>query len=124
MSAGNGAVALIERVPVENVRPGDEILVGRLGLHVVSAVRLWEDGTVTVVYYRRGQQAYENRARETGRSSRAFLVELALAAMPAGAPVDVVRGRPEWAEELRRQMEREQTERWDRLEERLREERR
>jgi hypothetical protein len=114
----------VERVPVETVRPGDEVQVGRhQGLRVVSGVERYEDGSIVVTYFRHGEYAFEYSARRRGPSFSAHLVEIGLAAKRPGDLLEVVRGRPERAEQLRRQMEVEQAARWERLEERLREER-
>jgi len=117
-----------ELVPVETVRPGDEIEVGRLGFHVVSDVDAWErwgDGVklVAITYFKRGQAAFEYRARRRGPSYQLVWHEISLVAKPPGELVTVIRGRPQRAEQLRREMEAEQQARFDRLEERLAQER-
>jgi hypothetical protein len=112
--------AAAELVAVESIRPGDEVAMRELGLHVVSDVDVDDDGSVVVFYFRRGQQAFENRAGRTGRSTENILIELAIRGRRVGDRLPVVRGRPERAAELRAEMERAQELRWERWEERHR----
>lgn len=107
-----------EVVRAADVRPGDEVRVGALGLHVASSVDEYDAWgldrrpCVVVTYFKRGETSFENKARDhSGRNERAFLVERSLAPCAPGDPVVVVRGAPERAEELRSQMAREQAER-------------
>jgi hypothetical protein len=103
---------LAEVVRAIDVRAGDEVQVGKLGMHVVSAVHVYDDVDVVVCYFRHGEETYENKARLRGRGSHGRLVEQSLAKRAPDDPVVVVRGRGERADELRARMERQQSERF------------
>jgi hypothetical protein len=117
------AVAGADLVPVESIEPGDEIEVGRQGQwFVVSELSRFEDGSVVVWYFRRGQWSFENRAGRTGASFKNILIELPISLRRADK-LPVVRGAAARAGELRDELEREQAARWERMEERLLEQR-
>jgi hypothetical protein len=118
---------LREVVPVEQVRPGDEVVVGKTGAHVVSRLARHDTlGTAeqecyVVVYFAMEEQTYENRARDrSGHNSRRRLVEKSIRPLLPGEPVTVTRGNPERAEHLRDVMESELAERARAQEERWR----
>lgn len=94
---------LLEALTVEQLRVGDEVLVGaQVGLQVVSAVHRYEDGTLVVVYFRQGEWTFENKARDRGgRLHPHRLCERGMRPMRAGEVVRGRRGRPERAEQLR-----------------------
>lgn len=109
---------IAEVVPVETVRPGDEIVVGKLGLHIVAAVNryetlgLQERRCYVVTYFAHAVETYENRARDSsGRNTRARLVEQSLIPVPAGDLVAVVRGSRRRAVSLRAELARGDAER-------------
>lgn len=109
---------LREIVPVEQVRRGDEIVVGKTGAHVVSSIGrfdtlgLDEQENYVVVYFATEEVTYENRARDrSGPNTRRRLVEKSLRPLLPGVGVVVTRGNPERADHLRDAMEHELAER-------------
>lgn len=107
-------------VPVETVRSGDEIRL-RYGLHTVSEINVCDDGRLVVVYFKHSAETYENKARDhSGRVERTMLVEQSIVPKRPGELVEIARGNPGRAAELRARMEREQEERWAATEERWR----
>lgn len=108
-----------EVVPVETVRPGDEILVHpTVGLQVVSAVHDYDDAVV-IVYFHHSELVFENRASAAkGPRVEERLVEKSLAGKPHGELVHVRRGGAGAAVDVRAELEREQAARFARLAER------
>lgn len=109
---------LREVVPVEDVRPGDVVVVGKTGEHVVSRLAKYdtlgmaEQENYVVVYFASEEQTYENRARDkSGHNTRRRLVEKSIRPLLPGEPVVVQRGNPERADHLRDVMESELAER-------------
>lgn len=118
---------LSEIVPAEGVRPGDEILIPRIGAHLVSAVErhetwgMQERPCVSISYFAREQSSYENRARDrSGTRVQLILCEKELRLLDPLEPVAIVRGSEERAVEMRRKMELGQAERWTSKAERMR----
>jgi hypothetical protein len=105
-------------VRVEDVQRGDEVRVGKTGMHVVSSVGRFDTLGVdelenfVVVYFASEESTFENRARDrSGHNRRRRLVEKSLRPLERGATVAVVRGNPERADHLRDVMEAELAER-------------
>lgn len=107
-------LADFDQVPAEEIRAGDELALRRLGAVVVSNVIVFEDESVLVVYFRYGEETFENKARDRGgRSQRSWLVERCIPT-DKGVTFAVRRGSPARAKALRDEMERSQHERWAR----------
>lgn len=105
-------------VRVEDVHVGDEIRVGKTGLHVVSQVGRFDTLGVdelenfVVTYFATEETTFENRARDrSGAKVRRRLVEKSIRPLERGATCAVVRGNPERADHLRDVMEAELAER-------------
>lgn len=112
-------------VRVEDVHPGDEVRVGKTGMHVVSHVDRFDTLGVdelenfVVVYFATEEHTYENKARDrSGHNRRRLLVEKSIRPLERGETVLVVRGIPERAEHLQDAMQSELAERSRATEER------
>lgn len=107
-------------IAVEEIRPGYSITLPRSGDRVVSRVEEFEDGTYAVVYFQHGEESYENRARAVkGSRHHSRLVERGLRPLRKGDTFPAVEGSSLKAEQLRRRMEREQEERFERILDRI-----
>lgn len=108
-------------IAVEEIRPGFSITLPRGGDRVVSRVDEFEDGVLVVVYFQHGEWSYENKqsAAKGGRFHHR-LVEHGLRPLRRGELVNAEHGSTIKAEHLRRRMELEQDERFERTLDRLR----
>lgn len=111
----------LELARADSVRPGDEVQVGPLGMHVVESIQRSATGRLRIVYFATIQRSWENKARaRRGGRSDSFLHLLSLATLAPDDVVTVVRGRGERAAELRTTMRRQEIERFAAAEERQR----
>lgn len=93
-------------VPVETLRPGDEVLVHpKVGFHLVAAVEQHDDRFV-VAYYHHQLENYGLR-----RNQRR-ITEKQLVPMHAGELVEARRGAAVLAEVMRREMREQEHHRW------------
>lgn len=101
----------VTAVAIEDVRAGDEIVLSHLGTLCVSAVHVYDEDdppTYVLCYFKHGETTYENKARDkSGMNERGnHLTEKSLRPLHAGDEVDIIRGNPARADELRALMER------------------
>lgn len=107
-------------IGVEEIRPGYTVTLPRSGDRVVSRVDEFEDGTFVVVYFQHGEESYENKASAAkGGRNHSRLVERGLRPLRRGETWPAVEGSSLKAEQLRRRMEREQEERFERILDRI-----
>lgn len=109
-------------VDVATVNPGDLLLVHpRIGRHMVGARLEYDDGSIVLTYFHRGESVFENKARDkSGPGVADRLVERQIVPKRAGDLVDVERGDERAARDRRAEMEAEQIERNELAEDRAR----
>lgn len=95
-------------VPVETVRAGDELLLPRIGFHVVADVERDAKDRVWITYFRNGEETLERGRRQ--QNDR--LVYRGLSPIRAGQHVTVRRGDPSRAAALRAELESAELERF------------
>jgi hypothetical protein len=112
MSTAELIERLCEAVPASTVKAGDEILIHRIGLHLVAEVDL-EPPHVTITYFSHEETTHENRARDRrGMHNRSKLVLKELRGYQPDEKVLVIRGSAGAAQTMQERLEREQIERW------------
>lgn len=95
-----------ELVPVEEVRPGDEVVVLSTGRYVVSEVKEYRGDVFTIIYFKHVEETWENKAQLHGRRRHNRLVEKFMRPMERGELVETYRGDEARAEKLREQVQR------------------
>lgn len=96
-----------ERLPVEEIRPGDEIELPVLGFHIVSSVDV-DAGRVRIIYFRPVETTL---SKSNGMIEHRRLVERGTKPYDVGDLITARRGSPGQAERLRARMVAEQEER-------------
>lgn len=119
MSTAELLARIAEIAEAGDVRSGDEILLGHIGVHLVAEVNRYptlgmrDEECVVIVYFTHEEHSFENRARDRrGHASKRRLVLKQLKPLKPTDRVLVIRGSAGAADTMRERLERDQDERW------------